>query len=88
MWCAPSTSACQRQSVLQVDAQVLGQLAVLGGAAEHAHQRLARRADLARLAADGAGHVVLPPQLVEDRAADAGRRERAEGEPPRCVEAP
>ena len=45
-----------------------------------AHPRFACRADLARLAANRARHVILLAQFVENRAANARGREGAEGE--------
>ena len=65
---------------LDVDAERGGDFGVVGLAAELRRERRARGADVARLAAHGARHVILATQLVEDRAADARHGERAERE--------
>ncbi len=69
-----------------VDAELRGELVVVGLAAELRVQRVARGGDVAGATADRARDVVEPAQLVEDRAADARHRERAEREAARVIE--
>src|SRR5690606_13746499 len=72
---------------VDVDAELTRGLAVVRLAIQRARQLLLRGRDLALLPPDAARHVVVLAQIVEDRAADAGRRVRAERQAAPRVEA-
>ena len=72
---------------VHVDIQLCGEFAVVWCPPMLAHPCLSRRADLARLAANRSRHVVLLAQFIENRPAYAGRREGAERETARGIEA-
>jgi hypothetical protein len=86
MWKTPSTSELPAPERVQVDAEVRRERAVVRIVAQNAGQRLARRRDVLALPPDRARNVVLPAQLVEDRAADARGGEGAERQPAARVE--
>jgi hypothetical protein len=65
---------------------MLGHLLWLRRAAEDSLEGFTCAGQLARLSAHRAGDVILPAQLVQNRAADSRSGERAEGESARRIE--
>ena len=77
---APSISDCQRQSVWTSVPSCAASSESSGLRPSCAHEVLAGSRDVACLPTDRTGHVILPPQLVEDRATNARYGEGAERE--------
>ena len=72
---------------VHVHVQMRRQFPVVGRAAIRALKGFASGGEIACLATDGARHMILLAQLIENRAADSRGRKGAEGEAARQVEA-